>query len=95
MTNRREGREGREREGERDRERGSRAKPGIQLVVYKGIDTAAGCDLCFRTQSPAAHKTSLQPAIETRLKRSTYLPKPIEKTELTLLVLLFTPNNHL
>ena len=32
MTNRREGREGREREGERDRERGSRAKPGIQLV---------------------------------------------------------------
>ena len=35
MTNRREGREGREREGERDQERGSRAKPGIQLVVYK------------------------------------------------------------
>ena len=35
MTNRREGREGREREGERDRERGSRAKPGIQLVYYK------------------------------------------------------------
>ena len=36
MTNRREGREGREREGERDRERGSRAKPGIQLVIlYK------------------------------------------------------------
>ena len=34
MTNRREGREGREREGERDRERGSRAKPGIQLVFY-------------------------------------------------------------
>ena len=34
MTNRREGREGREREGERDRERGSRAKPGIQLVIY-------------------------------------------------------------
>ena len=34
MTNRREGREGREREGERDRERGSRAKPGIQLVPY-------------------------------------------------------------
>ena len=34
MTNRREGREGREREGERDRERGSRAKPGIQLVQY-------------------------------------------------------------
>ena len=34
MTNRREGREGREREGERDRERGSRAKPGIQLVSY-------------------------------------------------------------
>ena len=33
MTNRREGREGREREGERDRERGSRAKPGIQLVL--------------------------------------------------------------
>ena len=30
----REGREGREREGERDRERGSRAKPGIQLVLY-------------------------------------------------------------
>ena len=27
-------REGREREGERDRERGSRAKPGIQLVLY-------------------------------------------------------------
>ena len=25
---------GREREGERDRERGSRAKPGIQLVYY-------------------------------------------------------------
>ena len=35
--NRREGREGREREGERDRERGSRAKPGIQLVyIYTG-----------------------------------------------------------
>ena len=39
MTNRREGREGREREGERDRERGSRAKPGIQLVpIYKKGD---------------------------------------------------------
>ena len=39
MTNRREGREGREREGERDRERGSRAKPGIQLVnSYKSIN---------------------------------------------------------
>ena len=39
MTNRREGREGREREGERDRERGSRAKPGIQLVYYNDQNT--------------------------------------------------------
>ena len=31
----REGREGREREGERDRERGSRAKPGIQLLYIR------------------------------------------------------------
>ena len=38
MTNRREGREGREREGERDRERASRAKPGIQLVyIYNHV----------------------------------------------------------
>ena len=34
----REGREGRDREGERDRERGSRAKPGIQLVdLYRRV----------------------------------------------------------
>ena len=48
MTNRREGREGREREGERDRERGSRAKPGIQLVGY-----------IRQTNCPSRHKGAL------------------------------------
>ena len=38
MTNRREGREGREREGERDRERGSRAKPRIILSFWRFSD---------------------------------------------------------
>ena len=43
MTNRREGREGREREGERDRERGSRAKPGIQLVYLYNTNSVCVC----------------------------------------------------
>ena len=55
----------------------------IVTILYKGIDTAAGCDLCFRTQSPAAHKTSLT-ARHRNPSQTTYLPNQIERTKLTL-----------
>ena len=59
----REGREGREREGERDRERGSRAKPGIQLVYYiSEIDKQAknGKKICKRKLHIVGRKGKLK-----------------------------------